>query len=135
MTSTGIRSGWLLFCAASAAAAQTTPPQNPGAAGDDASGPTVLLVAIAKDERAARIAAFLERRGFRPTVTTYASATKEECDARDVVLLDSPTFDQVKGVRKHALAFPETATPMVAVGYLGTQVLEAQKVAMACGYI
>jgi hypothetical protein len=92
-------------------------------------------VAIARDERSARIAAFLEAHGFRPTVTTYATATKGECDARELVVLDSPTFDQVKGVRKHALAFPETSTPMVAVGYLGTEVLEAQKVSMACGYI
>jgi hypothetical protein len=97
--------------------------------------PTVLLVAIKKDERSARIAAFLEARGFRPTVATYDSVTTAQCDAHDVVLADSPYFDQAKGARKHADRFPETTSPIVAVGFLGTVLLEAQKVAMACGYI
>jgi hypothetical protein len=97
--------------------------------------PTVLLVAIAKDERSARIAAFLEARGFRPTLTTYDAVTTAQCDAHDVVLADSPYFDQTRGASKHADRFPETASPIVAVGFLGTVLLEAQKVAMACGYI
>jgi DsbC/DsbD-like thiol-disulfide interchange protein len=97
--------------------------------------PTVLLVAIAKDERSARIAAFLEARGFRPTVETYAAVTTAQCDAHDVVLADSPYFGQARGATKHADHFPETTSPIVAVGFLGTRLLEAQKVAMACGYI
>jgi hypothetical protein len=108
---------------------QSTLPQSAPAA------PTVLLVAAAKDERAARIEQFLTQRGFRPTVTTYAAVQKEQCDAHDVVLADSPYFKQAGAARKDAMRFPETATPMVAVGFLGSQVLVAQKVTMACGYI
>jgi len=95
----------------------------------------VLLVAIDEGERTQRIAAFLTERGFLPTVTTYANVTAKDCDAHDVVLADSPTFHQCKGMSGKAKAFPETSTPIVAVGFLGTQLLVGQKIAMACGYI
>ena len=95
----------------------------------------VLLVAVDESERTQRIAAFLKERGFVPTVTTYAKVTAEACDASDVVLADSPTFNQTKGARAAAMKFPETSAPVIAVGLLGTVVLEEHKVAMACGYI
>ena len=105
-------------------------------AGGAALGPAkVLLVAIDDGERTQRIAAFLTARGFVPTVTTYAKVTAQDCDASDLVLADSPTFGQCKGQSAKGKAFPETSAPVVAVGFLGTVLLEAQKVAMACGYI
>ena len=51
------------------------------------------------------------------------------------MLADSPYFKQAAAARKDAMRFPETAAPLVAVGHLGSVVLEAQKVTMACGYI
>ena len=100
------------------------------------SGPfRVLLVAVDDGERTQRIAAFLLARGLTPTVTTYALVTSELCDANEVVLADSPTFNQVRGKKINARAFPKTQSPVVAIGFLGTQVLEANKVTMACGYI
>lgn len=95
----------------------------------------VLLVGIDDGERTQRIAAFLTERGFVPTVTTYAKVTAALCDAHDVVLADSPTFGQTRGKGVDAAAFPATSAPIVAVGFLGTQLLAGQKVAMACGYI
>ncbi|MBK8096023.1 MAG: hypothetical protein IPK26_02895 [Planctomycetes bacterium] len=97
--------------------------------------PRVLLVAVDTGERTARIAAFLQARGLPTTTTTYADVTAAVCDAHDVVLADSPTFNQARGKKVPVAKFPETATPIVAVGFLGTQLLEAQRVAMACGYI
>ena len=97
--------------------------------------PRVLLVAVDTSERTARIAAFLHARGLPTTTTTWADVTAAVCDAHDVVLADSPTFGQTRGKKIPATKFPETATPIVAVGFLGTQLLEAQRVAMACGYI
>lgn len=95
----------------------------------------VLLVAVDESERTARIASFLRARGIEVTVTTYAKVTTDECDRCEVVLADSPTYGQHKDAIKAARAFPRTASPVVAVGFLGTELLEAHKVAMACGYI
>ncbi len=95
----------------------------------------VLLVGVDDGERTQRIAAFLRERGATPTVTTYAAVTTDACDAHDVVIADSPTFNQVRGKKVDVEAFPKTSSPIVAVGFLGTQLLEANKVAMACGYI
>ena len=95
----------------------------------------VLLVGVDESERTQRIAEFLRARGFVPTVTTYAAVTGEVCDAHDVVLADSPTFGRCKGQRAKVLSFPKTTAPIVAVGFLGTELLEAQKVAMTSGYI
>ncbi len=100
-----------------------------------ANAPTILLVAVDDSERTTRIAAFLNERGLQTTTTTYAKVQQADCDRHDVVLADSPTFGQTKGARAAAVKFPMTGTPIVAVGFLGTQLLEAQKVAMACGYI
>ena len=95
----------------------------------------VLLVAIDDGERTQRIAKFLTASGFLPTVTTYADVTAELCDAHDVVIADSPIFMQTRGKKVPVDRFPKTTAPIVAVGFLGTRVLEANKIAMACGYI
>jgi hypothetical protein len=106
------------------------------AAAPAAAGPfPVLLVAIDDGERTQRIAGFLRARGFAATVATYSDVTAAICDAADVVVADSPTFGQVRGKKAPVEAFPATTTPIVAVGFLGTRLLEANKVAMACGYI
>jgi hypothetical protein len=95
----------------------------------------VLLVAVDDGERTQRIAAFLRERGVTPTVTTYAAVTADACDAHEVVIADSPTFGQVRGKKAPTDKFPATSSPVIAVGFLGTRVLEHHKVAMACGYI
>ncbi len=95
----------------------------------------VLLVAVDRSERTDRIAGFLRDRGFDTTVTTYADVKAADCDSVDVVVADSPYFGQFKGAIAPARKFPETQSPIVAVGFLGTELLEAQRVSMACGYI
>lgn len=95
----------------------------------------VLLVAVDKEERTERIAAFLRQRGCEVGVTTYAEVRGDDCDRFDVVLADSPTFRNVKGQTANARKFPRTTTPIVAVGFLGTELIEGQKVAMTSGYI
>ena len=95
----------------------------------------VLLVAVDDGERTQRIAGFLRDRGCAPTVTTYATVTAAQCDAAAVVIADSPTFKQVRASKVRVADVPATDTPIVAVGLLGTQLLVANKVTMACGYI
>jgi DsbC/DsbD-like thiol-disulfide interchange protein len=95
----------------------------------------VLLVAVDDSERTQRIAAFLRERGIEPTVTTYADVTAAACDAHEVVIADSLTFDQQRAKKVDATKFPKTSSPVVAIGFLGTRVLQANKIAMACGYI
>ena len=96
---------------------------------------SVLLVVDAKDERSARLGAFLTEHGCTVAVTTYESVTAQQCDQNDVVLADSKLFGKGVKVRQHVLKFPMTMTPIVAVGYLGTELIEAHKVAMTSGYI
>ncbi|HLQ36238.1 MAG TPA: protein-disulfide reductase DsbD domain-containing protein [Planctomycetota bacterium] len=93
----------------------------------------VLLVAVAVDARADRIAAFLKDRGCQPTVTTWNTVSAAECDGADVVLADSPLFGKTKPA--NVANFPVTKSPVVTVGFLGTELLKAQKVTMASGYI
>ena len=95
----------------------------------------ILLVVGVRDEHAARIEAFLRKRGFAPSVTTYAEVDLKSCDAHDVVLADSKLFRENRGALKHALEFPKTKSPIVAVGFLGTELIEAQGLAMTSGYI
>ena len=94
-------------------------------------------VEVLTDVRSRRdvVVAFLRERGCAVAVTTWATATAEQCDAHDVVLADSPTFNQVRGKKVDVRKFPATKAPVVAVGFLGTQLLEANRIAMACGYI
>ena len=101
---------------------------------------TVLLVTLDDDKRSARIKSFLEARGFGCSVTHFKDVRKQECDRHDLVLTDSPNADKEASrtsmrARKHAIAFPETRSPIITVGFLGTELLEAHKIAMACGYI
>lgn len=109
--------------------------QGPAPAATPAAALRVLLVGVDDGERTQRIAGWLRERGFSPTVTTHASVTKELCDANDVVIADSPTFNQARKTKVQAEVFAQTKSPVVAVGYLGTRVLEANLVTMACGYI
>lgn len=95
----------------------------------------VLLVAVDKEERTQRIEAFLKERGFTTGVTTYAEVRAEDCEMWDVVLADSPTFRNVKGQTANARKFPKTTTPIVAVGFLGTELIEGQNGALTSGYI
>ncbi len=54
---------------------------------------------------------------------------------QDVVVADSDVF-QKHGVGMDVVErFPRTATPIVAVGFIGTQLCEAHGVAMTSGYI
>lgn len=110
------------------------PPMTVRVAGDV---PTcsVLLVVDEEDERSARIATFLGERGFEVAVTTYPTVTAEECDSRDVVLADSKLFGKGAKVRQHVRNFPATKTPIVAVGFYGTELVEAHGIAMTSGYI
>ena len=95
----------------------------------------VLLVVDAEDERSARIVKLLGERGINSEVTTYAAVTTEACDRHDVVLADSKLFRQGERVRDLVLKFPQTVAPIVAVGFWGTELIEAHKVAMTSGYI
>ncbi|MEM9379591.1 MAG: hypothetical protein AAGB93_06530 [Planctomycetota bacterium] len=95
----------------------------------------VLLVADQRDERADRVTTFLEERGFSVRVTTYGAVSREDCDAHDVVLADSKGFEQIRDLRAVARSFPKSETPLVAVGILGTELVEAHGLAMTSGYI
>jgi hypothetical protein len=136
---TGTHAGLLARCSfMTCDALQCLPPM----AVEMSTEPTALLVVVERGERADRIAAFLAEHGFRTTVTTYDKVKGAECDASDVVIADSPTFNQLegrKGQRRDAIAavdkFPLTRAPLVAIGFLGTQLLKAQKVSMASGYV
>ncbi len=97
--------------------------------------PRVLLVVAEEGERAERIAGWLRARGFAVTVTRYAEVRREQCDHHDVVVADSDYFGR-PGVRSEfAREFPRTSTPIVAVGFLGTELVEAHGLAMTSGYI
>lgn len=96
---------------------------------------SVLLVSPMKEERADRLAVWLKSRGFEVVPTTYATATPELCEAADVVLADSGLFRSNGDALGHARQFPRTETPIVAVGFLGTELVEAHDVAMTSGYI
>jgi hypothetical protein len=96
---------------------------------------SVLLVVAETGERAERIAGWLRGRGFDVALDTYAEVTPAACDARDVVLTDSD-LSQKHGVATDVVRrFPRTASPVVAVGHLGTKLVEAHGLAMTSGYI
>jgi len=96
----------------------------------------VLLVVDREDARSKRIADLLQRSGMAPEVTTYAKVNTRSCDAHDVVLADSKLFRKnEKGSIGRARGFPKTSSPIVAVGFLGTELIEGQRIAMTSGYI
>lgn len=119
-------------------ALQCLPPMSVAIRGSVAAGPaanSVLLVADQVDERSARIEKFLGERGFDVTVTTYEKVTATDCDRVAVVLADSKLFGQGAKVRQLVLKFPQTVSPIVAVGFHGTELVEAHQIAMTSGYI
>jgi len=95
----------------------------------------VLLVVAEMGERSDRQKAFLAGRGFQVSVTSYEDIEQKQCDAHDVVIADSPLFGKTRGARNHALQFPRTVSPVVAVGFLGTEIIEKHGLAMTSGYI
>lgn len=96
----------------------------------------VLLVVDREDARSKRIADFLREGGMAPAISTYATVTTRTCDAHDVVLADSKLFrNNEKGSVGRVRGFPVTTSPIVAVGYLGTELIEGQRIAMTSGYI
>ncbi|MFT6081916.1 MAG: hypothetical protein ACI8UD_002132 [Planctomycetota bacterium] len=95
----------------------------------------VLLVVDAEDERSSRIRDLLNQRGIICAITTYERVTTEICDYYDVVLADSKLFREGASIRDFVLKFPQTVAPIVAVGFWGTELIEAHKVAMTSGYI
>ena len=101
----------------------------------DPSAVKVLLVSGARGDRATRVEAFLEARGFEVASTTYAEVTAAMCEGVEVVLCDSKRFRETAKVRDRVRAFPKTTTPIVAVGFFGTELVEAHGVAMTSGYI
>ena len=100
-------------------------------------GPLAVLVVVdGASPRAERIARWFAARGFVATLSTYAEVTLAQCDGADVVVADSNTFREVaKGARQQVLKFPRTTSPIIAVGFLGTELVEAHGVAMTSGYV
>jgi len=96
---------------------------------------SVLVVVDQKDDRSQRIDDFLVANGCKVSVTTYDDVKAEQCEQHDLVLADSKLFGKGKRVRKQVLAFPKTTTPIIAVGFYGTELIEAHGVAMTSGYI
>ena len=95
----------------------------------------VLLVVRRLDERSERIAAFLRGHGHACTATTYADVQAAMCDRHDVVLADSELFEAARAATKTVWEFPRTTSPVVAVGFLGTELIEKHGLAMTSGYI
>lgn len=97
---------------------------------------SVLVVVDEIDDRSRRLDAFLAKNGFDVAVAIYdGGLTSAFLDQHDLVLADSKLFGKGKRVRKQVLAFPKTTTPIVAVGFYGTELIEAHGVAMTSGYI
>jgi len=96
----------------------------------------ILLVVDQEDARSKRIMHLLGSHGLATTVSTYETVTTLSCDTHDVVLADSKLFrENLKGSRGRAIKFPRTSSPIIAVGFLGTELIEAHGIAMTSGYI
>ena len=95
----------------------------------------VLLVVGAKDERTQRIEEWLSARRFEINTRLYTEVEKPDCEAHDVVLADSNLFGKTTARRAVIHKFPKSETPLVAVGFNGTELIEAHKIAMTSGYI
>ncbi len=95
----------------------------------------ILLVASSVDDHARRTREFLTNRGLQVTLSTYDEVDTQACDDHDVVLAASKLFrEDGKGGRR-ASSFPKTSSPIVAVGFLGTRLIEHHGLAMTSGYI
>lgn len=93
----------------------------------------VLLVAAQNDDRTDKIATFLRDRHFRVDTITYGEVTAEACDTHDLVIADSTLFTESR--RVDVADFPKTTSPLITVGFLGTELVEAHGLAMTSGYI
>lgn len=113
------------------------PPSNCEFSGEPSKGPVDVLLMVGEEgERTDRIAAMLTSEGFDCTTRTYESRPeKAYCDRFDVVIVDSELYDKSKSLGKLATKFPKTRAPMVAVGYIGCQVVKSHQIAMASGYM
>ena len=102
---------------------------------EEPNGLRVLYVAGKFEDREEGIAKFLTDRGFKVTKAPYAGLTANECEKHDVVLADSMVFRKFKAKRADVMAFPKSSTPLVAVGFWGTELIEKHGLAMTAGYI
>jgi hypothetical protein len=103
--------------------------------------PLRVLLVVAKNEepddrvRTERLRAWLAERGFATEVSTYTTVDLRAADAHDVVIADSDVFPK-HGVGRDVMhRFPRTTAPIVAVGFIGTELCEAHGIAMTSGYI
>lgn len=100
----------------------------------------VLLVTISTEPRIGRIKEFLGKNGFELSSVSYKDATPEQCKKFDLLIADSPNDEKGDGavaLKTNPMAdhLPARDKPIICVGFLGTQVLKAHKVGLACGYI
>ena len=96
---------------------------------------STLLVVSEDDDHAARIQAWLQGRGFEVRATTYGDVDASMAEASDVVIADSKTFRSARSALTHLEHFPRTETPVFAVGFIGTELVEEHDLAMTSGYI
>ena len=96
---------------------------------------SVLLVVHEQGDRSERIASFLGDHGQTCNTTTYDDVTTELCDQHDVVLADSELFGTARAATRTVWNFPRTESPIIAVGFLGTELIEKHGLAMTSGYI
>ena len=96
---------------------------------------STLLVVGEVDEHAARIQEWLTARGFQVTATTYEKVDAQAAEASDIVIADSKSFGAARSILTHLESFPRTETPVLAVGFAGTELVEAHGLAMTSGYI
>jgi hypothetical protein len=95
----------------------------------------VLLVVGAEDERTTRVETWLKSRGFESTTKTYADVSEQDCNGHDVVVADSMVFGKTNAKRVQVHKFPKSETPLVAIGFNGTELIESHEIAMTSGYI
>ena len=96
---------------------------------------SVLLVVREQGDRSERIASFLGDHGHTCTTTTYEDVTAALCNQHQVVLADSELFGTARAATRTVWTFPRTESPVVAVGFLGTELVEKHDLAMTSGYI
>lgn len=96
----------------------------------------VLLVVDANDERAQRISKLISDAGIDCETHLYKDElSREFCDSFDVVITDCPGFRNSRDGLAAVEKFPRTDTPIIAVGFLGTRLIENHKLALTSGYI
>ena len=105
--------------------------------------PKLKLLVLTWDDKtyAGRIENFLKSEWFDCDIVEYTKVTKAQCDAHDMIVVDSPNTnmtvwtDILKRYQGAMANFPETDRPIFATGFLGTELYKAKKVSLACGYI